>query len=601
LVYKADEGGFQPEAKHIPVNVVDTDEVVAAKTQFYALFEEAKAKLAEVEAEAEAEVADENGIVEARRKRSVDVFRYVDEETGQSHYMTGEPGKAVEGGWTFTNSDGSYELVYKADEGGFQPEAKHIPVNVVDTDEVVAAKTQFYALFEEAKAKLAEVESAEEIVDARRKRDAVFRPQFHFHNDHEKPNPDAKYTYHPYYGFVPVDAKEGDAMEDMKEKQYQFIPYKGFVAVEDGEADAEVEKPLFKFVPFHGFVPVTPDEDKEKTFNFHPYYGYVPAKTETPDAPVFKFDPLHGFVPEAGEVENVEEKEFKFVPYQGFVPVDDETEAEDEAGGVKLHPYFKKLKDMRYKFVPYHGFVPKLDKVEAEARKKREAQGPQVGPLGPFLGHPPPPGALHHDISYNFHPYLGIVPTDPKKVEAAEDAAEPAVYKYVPHFGFVPTTEEDGEDTVTYKYDPLFGFIQDKEPEELKPIEEQEYKYEPLVGFVPLTGDEGDEKILKYKFDPFYGFVEAKKEGEEETKGGDDLFKFVPYYGFVPVNNDDNAEQTSLHHLQYTFHPYHGYMPTLIETEDKKEETLYKFDHLLGFVPAEKETEAAEDVAEVEE
>ena len=121
----------------------------------------------------------------------------------------------------------------------------------------------------------------------------------------------------------------------------------------------------------------------------------------------------------------------------------------------------------------------------------------------------------------------------------------------------------------------------------------------PKKEFYILVKILGDEKILKYKFDPFYGFVEAKKEGEEETKE-DDLFKFVPYYGFVPVNDEDPQKQTSLHHLQYTFHPYHGYMPTLIETEDKKEETLYKFDHLLGFVPAEKETEAAEDVAEVE-
>merc|ERR1719464_2222328 len=107
LVYKADEGGFQPEAAHSPVSLEDTNEVTEAKTAFYSLYDEHKAK---VEA--------------ARRKRSPnDVFRYEDEATGQSHYMTGEPGMAVEGGWTFTNPEGSYELVYKADEGGFQPEA----------------------------------------------------------------------------------------------------------------------------------------------------------------------------------------------------------------------------------------------------------------------------------------------------------------------------------------------------------------------------------------------------------------------------------------------------------------------------------------------
>ena len=60
--------------------------------------------------------------------------------------FTGEPGKAVEGGWKFTNGDGTFELVYKADEAGFQPEADHIPVHGEDTDEVKEAQTQFYSL-----------------------------------------------------------------------------------------------------------------------------------------------------------------------------------------------------------------------------------------------------------------------------------------------------------------------------------------------------------------------------------------------------------------------------------------------------------------------
>merc|ERR1719367_1059757 len=103
LVYKADEMGFQPEAEHIPVSVEDTNEVTEAKATFYSLRDEHIAKV-------EAAAGD-------RRKREVmDVFRYEDEETGSSHYMTGEPGKAVEGGWAFTNADGTFELVYKADE-----------------------------------------------------------------------------------------------------------------------------------------------------------------------------------------------------------------------------------------------------------------------------------------------------------------------------------------------------------------------------------------------------------------------------------------------------------------------------------------------------
>merc|ERR1712210_428886 len=100
-----------------------------------------------------------------------DVFRYEDEATGQSHYMTGEPGMAVEGGWTFTNPEGSYELVYKADEGGFQPEAAHRHVSVEDSNEVTKAKNAFYSLYNEHKAKV-EAARKKRDVDARRKRDA---------------------------------------------------------------------------------------------------------------------------------------------------------------------------------------------------------------------------------------------------------------------------------------------------------------------------------------------------------------------------------------------------------------------------------------------
>merc|ERR1711923_278422 len=89
-----------------------------------------------------------------------DVFRYDDKKTGQSHYMTGDPGASVEGGWAFTNPDGTFELVYKADEGGFQPAADHIPVAVEDTNDVTEAKSTFYTLFKEHEAKVAEAEAS---------------------------------------------------------------------------------------------------------------------------------------------------------------------------------------------------------------------------------------------------------------------------------------------------------------------------------------------------------------------------------------------------------------------------------------------------------
>merc|ERR1712193_599374 len=131
LAYKANEGGFQPEAAHIPVPVEDTSEVAEAKAKFLTLLEAGHA-FAPVR----------------RKRRPQDVFRYEDEETGQSHYMTGEPGKAVEGGWTFTTDDQAFELAYKANEGGFQPEAAHIPVPVEDTQEVAEAKAKFLTLLE---------------------------------------------------------------------------------------------------------------------------------------------------------------------------------------------------------------------------------------------------------------------------------------------------------------------------------------------------------------------------------------------------------------------------------------------------------------------
>ncbi len=43
-----------------------------------------------------------------------EVFRYADEDTKQSHYMEGEPGVNVNGGWEFESPEGrNYMLTYK--------------------------------------------------------------------------------------------------------------------------------------------------------------------------------------------------------------------------------------------------------------------------------------------------------------------------------------------------------------------------------------------------------------------------------------------------------------------------------------------------------
>merc|ERR1712029_87331 len=203
---------------------------------------------------------------------SKDVFRYVDEETGSSHYMTGDPGKSVEGGWSFTNADGTYELVYKADEGGFQPEAEHIPVAVEDTNEVAEAKANFYTLFKEHQAKVQEAlendEAVAEVVEEAgidvRKREAEEEEEAEAEIEIEETmvekDDEAKseekmvyahgqlfgqplqYSFHPYLGFVPNVVTSGEkADETMVEEgevtEYKFVPYFGFVPANDEKTD----------------------------------------------------------------------------------------------------------------------------------------------------------------------------------------------------------------------------------------------------------------------------------------------------------------------------------------------------------------------------
>merc|ERR1711988_1891276 len=518
LVYKADEGGFQPAADHIPVSVEDTNDVNEAKV-----------------AEAEA----------SRAKRSPqDVFRYEDAETGQSHYMTGEPGKAVEGGWTFTNPEGSYELVYKADEGGFQPEAAHIPVPVEDTNEVVDAKATFYSLYDEHKAKVeaAIAEDAAAVVDARRKREAN-----HHHG----------FKFLPYHGYV--HGKE----EGEEPKEFKFLPYHGFVPA-DETVEGE-EKLLEKLHPYHKKM-------TEKRFKLHPYHGFVPILENEPE---LKYHPYYGYIP--AEEEPKEVKEFKFLPYHGFVPADKAIEGEEEL--VKnLHPYHQKMASKRFKLDPYYGFVPIMEEEEPAAVSERKKRDTETVEKSQDLIMPPHP--------YNFHPFLGLGAVKP------EDS-DNKLYKYIPYYGFVPAEKEDEEENEEENEEAVEG--EDEEPTVL-------YKYDPLYGFVTVTGEEEDEDLKTYKFNPFYGFVEKTNEDKEATaeEMKDQQYKFVPFYGFVPVNEDGEIEETAKDYgnLKYTFHPYYGFLPTPTDGEDKTQ--LYKLDPVVGFYPSEKTEEVEEEVAELE-
>jgi len=368
-----------------------------------------------------------------------DVFRYVDEESGQSHYMTGEPGKSVEGGWTFTNADGSYELTYRADEAGFQPKAEHIPVPVEDTNEVVEARANFYSLFKEHEAKVkealeaSETEQGEMVLDVKRKRETSEDDEemeakteakkseklVYAHGDlFGQP---LKYSFHPFLGFVPNYAEKAEEMSeeapDMKDMEYKFVPYFGFVPA-DGKSDDE-------------------GSDDDVRYKFDPLYGFVQVKKEGEDEPM----------------EPVEEQEYKYVPYVGFVPLTDEDKESEDLVSYKFNPFYgfveaKKEDEMeskdepKYKFVPYYGFVPVNEKEMSEKSEEEEKDE-----------------NMH--LQYVFHPYHGYLPTMVKKPEMKMDEQ---LYTYNPMHGFVPVPEEEPE-------------VEVEEPKERKKRDAQMFVY----------------------------------------------------------------------------------------------------------------------------
>merc|ERR1712193_397948 len=234
------------------------------------------------------------------------------------HYMTGEPGKAVEGGWTFTTDDQAFELAYKANEGGFQPEAAHIPVPVEDTSEVAEAKAKFLTLLEAGHA----------YAPVRRKRSP----------DDEKSQdlvlPPHPYNFHPFLGLGAVKP------EDSENQLYKYIPYYGFVPAEEEEKEANVED-----VEGEG-------EEEEETvlYKYDPLYGFVKADQEIKplEEQEYKYTPYVGFVPVTG-VQDEDVKTYKFNPFYGFVPVNADGEVEETA---------KNYGNLKYTFHPYYGFLP---------------------------------------------------------------------------------------------------------------------------------------------------------------------------------------------------------------------------------------------------
>jgi len=436
LVYKADEGGFQPEAEHIPVAVEDTNEVADAKATFYSLYKEHEAKVKAALEEEDVEVEDAVVEVAKREAEDNDVFRYTDEETGQSHYMTGIPGKSVEGGWTFTNGDKTYELVYKADEGGFQPKAEHIPVAVEDTNEVAEAKNVFYSLYKEHEAKVkaaleeADVEVEDAVVEVAKREaeedEGEAEPEAEVEKMEEEPMSEKmvyahghlfgqplQYSFHPYLGFVPnyvsqEKSEETEASEEPQDVEYKFVPYYGFVKIDEADKEAEDEV-RYKFDPLYGFVQVKKEGEEE----------------------------------EKPMVEPMEEQEYKYVPYVGFLPLTaEDKESEEKIVSYKFNPFYgfvqaanadevKESEEVKYKFVPYYGFVPvnmKMEEDEGEA----VAEGAEEEEAKP------------HHLQYVFHPYHGYLPTLVQKPEQKENEQ---LYTYDHMRGFVPVPmEEEAEE-----------------------------------------------------------------------------------------------------------------------------------------------------------
>merc|ERR1712020_659831 len=364
-----------------------------------------------------------------------DVFRYEDEETGQSHYMTGEPGKAVEGGWKFTNGDGTFYSLYKEAEAriadGFKPEDEYLP----DTAEVEEAKIQFYNLYEEAEARVADAIAAAEkeptMEDGAAKVVEIAKREAE------------PYWHMPYL----LNHKK----EDLEGKAFKFEYYKGFVPLEEGE---ETAGPVFKHVPYRGFVPekqleleaeakakheeaVEKYQAEAKARHEESVAMYKKAREEAKakhEAAVAKYEAeakaryekVVAYRKEAMAKhkeavakykEKIENTVYTFSPYYGYIPTTGEES--DEV------PTFK--------YVPFHGFVPSEMEEDDSRRRKRDTttdeemmmeddnlmveSSPKVALLSPF-GY-----MMHHtqpkEISYEFHPYYGYIP----KLKTSEETA----------------------------------------------------------------------------------------------------------------------------------------------------------------------------------
>jgi len=532
-----------------------------------------------------------------------DVFRYEDEETGQSHYMTGEPGKAVEGGWKFTNGDGTFELVYKADEAGFQPEADHIPVHGEDTVEVKEAQTQFYNLYKEAEARIAdgfkpEVEYLPDTAE-------VEEAKTQFYNLYEEAEArvadaiaaaekEPKMEDSGAAKVVEISKREAEPhgwggpapywhmpyllhqkKEDLEGKAFKFEYYKGFVPLEEGE---ESVGPVFKHVPYRGFVPEKRLEAEAEAKAKHEEaiakykadtkarheeaVAFYKARQEEAKAKHDEAVALYKARHEAAVAkhkeavaaykEKMENTVYTFSPYYGYLP----TTGEEVAEGVPT-----------FKFVPYEGFVPQ-DK-EAKTMSKREAEPHGWGPPAPYWH--PKPYFLHHtkeDLegkTFKFHPIKGFEPLDED-----EETAGP-VFKHVPYRGFVPEKQLELEAEAKAKHEEAVEKYQAeakaRHEESVamykKAREEAKAKHEAAVAKYEAEAKARYEKVVAYRKEAMAKHKEAVAKYKEKIENT--VYTFSPYYGYIPTTGEESDEVPTFKYV-----PFHGFVPSEMEEDDSR-------------------------------
>lgn len=545
-------------------------------------------------------------------------------------FNVGEPGKSVQGGWTFTNGDDTYELVYTADEGGFQPEAAYIPIPVQDTNEVTEAKEQFYSLYEEAKAQVQEaIEAANEneeesVVDVRRKREAHGsfynrrfyggghpRPYFGQHEAPlEQPTEDQVYKYTPYEGFVPVD---GTVMEEVDEEkpedvQYKYIPYRGYVPVEVADAiekeqdeyaeavqkrqEEYAEAVEMRQAKYAEAMEKQRAEDKKQRAVY--YEAMEKQREEAKLQRAEYFEAVEAKREEAKQkrveyFEAVEKKReedinrvYKYVPLRGFVPAE-AVEADEEAD------------NKEFKFVPYRGFVPLNKDGELEEEEDDE---------------------MVEGKTYTYHPYLGYVPQD-------EDSKDDApLFKYLPYRGFVKVNKDGEEEKPEYK--SYFEMEQDT------PYghhdyhnKDKTYMYDPFRGFYPTMAD---KKMEEAEVDLRSDAVERKKRHTDDSHDTEDeavepkkaealIMPYPVHHQVVPYAHHPMYAQQQMyaHHpmyaqqQMYAQHPMYTHFPGLpqpqkkVETETEETqaaEVTYSYDPFYGFVEIKKDEAEEGDVEE---